>query len=193
VITLTRFAPPARRTIVRAGMLASDYGRDRLSTEFFLLAIAEDEPLSRPVDLGMTAAMIRAEIQARTTARQDRDLLAALGIDLDEVRRRVGDATSTRVDDPSLWQLHRSRVRPLRVTLTGPAAQIVLDESGRKVIEVAQGVSRRGHRNLTDREDLLWGLLADAASESVHILRHGKVDLRRLWTDLQHWHQDRGR
>src|SRR5689334_13267526 len=87
VTTLTRFAPLARRTVVRAGMLASEYGRDRLSTEFFLLALAEDQPLSRPVDLGITAAMIRAEIRARTAARQDRELLAAIGIDLDEVRR----------------------------------------------------------------------------------------------------------
>ena len=170
-------------------MLASDYGRDRLSTEFFLLALAEDQPLRRPVDLGITAAMIRAQIKARTTARPDRELLAALGIDLDEVRRRVLDATSTRLDDPSLWQLHRSRVRPLRITLSGPGAEIALDESGRKVIEVAHWASRRGHRSLIDREDLLWGLLADASSESVHILRQGNVDLRRLWTDLQQWHR----
>jgi hypothetical protein len=189
VTTLTRFAAPARRTVVRAGLLASDYGRDRLSTEFFLLALAEDQPLSRPVDLGITAAMIRAEINARTTARPDRELLAALGIDLDEVRRRVLDTTSTRLDDPSRWQLHRSRLRPLRMTLSGPAAEIALDESGRKVIEVAHWASRRGHRSLIDREDLLWGLLADATSESVHILRQGNVDLRRLWTDLQQWHK----
>jgi len=170
-------------------MLASDYGRDRLSTEFFLLALAEEQPLSRPVELGITAAVIRAEIKARTTARPDRELLATLGIDLDEVRRRVLDTTSSRLDDPSLWQLHRSRVRPLRITLIGPAAEIVLDESGRKVIEVAHWASRRRHRSLIDREDLLWGLLADASSESVRILRRGNVDLRRLWTDLQQWHR----
>lgn len=187
--TFTGFAPPARRTVVRAGMLASDYGRGRLSAEFFLLALAEGQPLCRPVDLGLTAAMIRAEIRARAPARQNRELLAALGVDLDEIRRRVLDATSTRLDDPSLWQLHRSGVRPLRMTLRGPAAEIVLGESGRKVIEVAQWASRRGHRTLIDREDLLWGLLADASSESVHILRRGKVDLCRLWTDLQLWHR----
>lgn len=187
--TLTRFTPPARRTVVRAGMLAADYGRDKLSTEFFLLALAEGQPLTRPVELGITAAAIRAEMAPRTTARQDRELLAALGIDLDEVRRRVLDATSTRLDDPSLWQLHRSRARPLRITLSGPAAEIVLDESGRKVVEVARWASRRGHRSLIDREDLLWGLLADASSESLHILRRGNVDLRRLWTDLQRWHR----
>jgi len=186
---LTRFAPPARRTVIRAGLLASDFGRDMLSTEFLLLALAESQPLSSPVDLGITATEVRAEIEAQAPRPPDRELLATLGIDLDEVHRRVLDATSTRRDDPSLWRLHRSRVRPLRVTLSGPAAEIVLDEGGRKVIEVAQWVSRRGRRTLIDREDLLWGLIADASSEAVQILRRGHVDLGRLWTDLQRWHR----
>jgi hypothetical protein len=173
VTALSRFAPSARRTVVRAGTLAGDYGRNRLSTEFFLLALAEGQPLSKPVDLGITAAVISADIKARGHARQSRELLAALGIDL----------------DPSLWRLHRSRVRPLRVTLSGPAAEIVLDESGRKVIEVAQWASRRGRRTLIDREDLLWGLLADASGESVKILRRGNVDVRRIWADLRRWHR----
>jgi hypothetical protein len=170
-------------------MLASDCGRGALSTEFFLLALAEGQPLSSPLDLGITAAMVRAKIGAQAPPRQDRELLATLGIDLDEVRRRVLDATSTPLDDPSLWRLRRSRVRPLRVTLTGPAAGILLDESGRKAVEVAQWASRRGRRTLIDREDLLWGLLADASSESVRILRRCNVDLGRLWTDLQRWHR----
>lgn len=186
---ITRFAPPARQTLIRAAMLARDHARDKLSTEFVLLALAEDQPLARPVNLGITAAMIRAEIQARIPALPDRDLLATLGIDLDEVRRRVLDATSTRPDDPALWRLHRSRLRPLRVTLSGPATDIVLDGSGRKVIEVAEWAARRGRRTLIDREDLLWGLLADGRSESVRILRRGNVDLRGLWADLQRWHR----
>ena len=78
---------------------------------------------------------------------------------------------------------------PLRVTLSGQAAEIVLDESGRKAIEVAQWASRRGRRALIDREDLLWGLLADASSESVRILHRANVDLRDLWTGLQRWHR----
>lgn len=187
--TLTRFAAPARRTVVRAGMLASESGRDMLSDGFFLLALAEGQPLSNPLDLDISAGMVRAKIGAQPPGRPDRELLATLGIDLDEVRRRVLSATSMRLDDPSLWRLYRSRVRPLRVTLSGPAAEIVFDESGRKVIEVAQWASRRGRRTLIDREDLLWGLLADASNESVRILRRCNVDIGRLWTDLQRWHR----
>jgi Clp amino terminal domain, pathogenicity island component len=187
---LARFTLSARQTVVRAGMLAADAGRDVLSTEFLLLALAEGRPLGSPLnDLGVTAAAVRAEIGARETRRQDRELLAALGIDLDEVHRRVFDATSRRLDDPSLWLLRRSRVRPLRVTLIGPATEIPLDEPGRKVVEVALWAGRRGHRALADREDLLWGLLADASNESVHILHRLDVDLRRLWSDLRRWHQ----
>jgi hypothetical protein len=187
--TITRFAPPARQTLIRAGMLAREHARDKLSSEFVLLALSEGQPLARPVNLGITATVIRAEIQARTPARSDHDLLATLGIDLDEVRRRVIDATSTRPDDPALWRLYRSRLRPLRVTLSGPAAEIVLDGGGRKVIEVAEWAARRGRRTMIDREDLLWGLLADGSSEAVRILRLGSVDLRRLWADLQRWHR----
>jgi hypothetical protein len=186
---LTTFAPPARRTVILAGLLASEGGTSRLSDGYLLLALAESQPLTSPVDLGVTAAMVRAQLKAQTRRRHDRELLATLGIDLDEVRRRVLDATSTRLDDPALWRLRRSRVRPLRVTLTGPAAEITLDEGGRKAIEVARWASRRGHRTQVAREDLLWGVLADASSESVRILRRCQVDIGRLWADLRRWHQ----
>jgi hypothetical protein len=71
VTTLTRFAPPARRTIIRAGMLASDYGRGMLSTEFFLLALAEGQ-LQSSLDLGITAASISAAHRTGRRAREPR-------------------------------------------------------------------------------------------------------------------------
>jgi hypothetical protein len=185
---LTGFAPSARDAVIRAGMTASDCGQRRLSDGFLLLALAE-RPLGCSVDLGVSAAAVRAALEARAPRRHDRELLAAFGIDLDEVRRRMLAATPARLDDPARWRLHRSRVRPLRVTLCGPAAEIDLDESGRKAIEVARWVSRRARRPLIHREDLLWGVLADGSSESVRILRRHGVDLVRLWTDLRRWHR----
>src|SRR5689334_10748435 len=184
---LAAFSPQAREVIIRAGMTAADCGQRRLSEGFLLLALAEGEPLARPVELGVTASRIRAAIEARSPRRRDRELLATLGIDLDEVRRRAVVATG--VDDPARWRLRRSPVRPLRVTLSGPATEIVLDEGGRKVIEVARWASRRGHRALAEREDLLWGLLADGRSESVRILRRSGADLSRLGADLRRWHR----
>ena len=141
---LATFAPPARQTVIRAGLLAREGGATRLGDGYLLLALAESQPLTSPVDLGVTAAMVRAQLGAQTPRRHDGDLLATLGIDLDEVRRRALDATSARLDDPARWRLRRSRVRLLRVTLTGPAAEITLNEGGRKAIEVARWASRRG-------------------------------------------------
>ena len=102
------------------------------------------------------------------------------------VSRRAGrvlDATSAHRDDPSLWRLRRSRVRPLRVTLTGPAAEIVLDQSGRKAIEVAQWASRRGCRTLTDRGEASRSgasasLEQDAAGLAAAALNSGLVQYR---------------
>jgi hypothetical protein len=176
---LAAFSPQARKAIIRAGMTAADCGQRRLSDGFLLLALAEGEPLARPVELGVTASRIRTAIEARSPRRRDRELLATLGIDLDEVRRRA--VVATRLDDPGRWRLRRSPVRPLRVTLSGPATEIVLNEGGRKAIEVARWASRRGHRAL--------GLLADGSSESVRILRRGGADIGRLGADLRRWHR----
>lgn len=171
---LATFTPQARRTIVRAGILAG--GAGTLGDALLLMALAEQR------DLGRTAAEIGTEIGVLERERRDRAALATLGIDPDEVRRRALEATSLRLDDPALWRLHRSRVRPLRITLTGPATEIVLNAGGRKAIEVARWASRRGHRALIGRDDLLCGLLADGSSESVRVL--GRHNVNRLWAEL---------
>jgi hypothetical protein len=192
---LGRFTPSARRTVVRSGLLAMDEGRHVLGTDWLLLGLTEVGALDPALEsFNVTPQAVRAAIDERSAdaARQpDRELLAALGIDLDEVRRRVSRTTSTRVDDPELWLLRRSRVRPLRLVLSGPPGSLVLDGPSRKVMEVATWARRRDHdlRPLVSDEDLLWGLLADGANESVRILHGLGVDLRRLWSDLRRTYQ----
>ena len=61
------------------------------------------------------------------------------------------------------------------------------DEGSRKVIEVATWSARRGHRALAERENLLWGLLADFSSPAVRMLLGLGVSLSSLWADLQRW------
>src|SRR5262249_34589748 len=111
---LTWFDPSAREAVIRAGLLAGEDGRARLGDERRLLALAEGPPLTGPAELGVSAAEIRAHLQAGSAGSLpgDRELLATLGIDLDEVRRRTAGATGLRRDDPALWQLRRSRARP---------------------------------------------------------------------------------
>jgi hypothetical protein len=124
---LGRFSPPARRTIVRAGLLASGTGRETLGTDCLLWALAEESFLD------VTPEAVRDEIGGP----QEGELLATLGIDLAEVRRRAFGSTGLHANDPDLWRLQRSRALPLRVTLVGPGVRIRLDEGGRKVVEVA--------------------------------------------------------
>jgi Clp amino terminal domain, pathogenicity island component len=184
------FTPSARQAVVRSGLTAADAGRDVLGTDFLLLGLIEVDGFDPPLErLSVTAAGVRAEIERRhgTAPPRDRELLATLGIDLDEVRRRTAAATSTSPDDPRLWRLSRSRVRPLRVELAGPARLLQLDGRGRKAIEVALYYARRRHAPVTC-EDLLVGLLADGSNESVRILCRLRVDLRQLWSDLRRWH-----
>lgn len=174
---LDRFAPDARRTVVRAGRLAVEAERAYLSDAFLLAALADSRPVgAAPDDVG-------AAVGARPG--RDRALLATLGIDLDEVRRRVSGATAVRPDDPALWTLRRAPLRPLRVTLAGPGTAIVLDESARKAVEVAFWAARRARRARAGLDDLLWGLLADGAGGAVGVLRDLGVDRGALWADLR--------
>ncbi|HEX6347029.1 Clp protease N-terminal domain-containing protein [Umezawaea sp.] len=159
-----RFDPTARRVVVRAGRLAGEYGRRTLDTDFLLLALAE----AHAVD-DVTADAVRARIGGQT----DRELLATLGIDLDALRPRVDD-------DPGAWSLRRSRLRPLRVTLTGPTTAFELTAQARKAVEVAAHHARRGGTPIKPPH-LVLGLLADGRSRSGQILHRLGADVRTLW------------
>ncbi|MFB9677358.1 hypothetical protein [Streptosporangium vulgare] len=177
-----RFTPEARRTTVRAGLLSLDHGRTALDEDMFLLALAESWPVA---DLAVTPEAVGAEIRNREAAKGragDRALLAAIGIDLDEIRRRL----PARRDDPLAWRLTRSRLRPLNVTLSGPAGDLPLTARARKVVEVA--VSTGDHFGVTG-QDLLKGLLADGSNASVSILRRLGVDLRGLAASIGFLHR----
>ncbi|GAA4201551.1 hypothetical protein GCM10022252_56450 [Streptosporangium oxazolinicum] len=170
----TRFTPEARRTTVRAGLLALDHGRATLDEDMFLLALAESWPVA---DFAVTPEAVGTEIgnrEAATGRAGDRELLASIGVDLDEVRRRL----PTRREDPLAWRLTRSRLRPLNVTLSGPAGDLLLTARARKVVEVALHTSGTGSK--VTGEGLLKGLLADGSNASVAILRGLGVDIRGL-------------
>ncbi|MEV0619062.1 Clp protease N-terminal domain-containing protein [Nonomuraea sp. NPDC050404] len=161
-----RFTREARRAVVKAGIHALDAGRPALDAGLLLLGVAEVRPFTLPA---FTASA--ADVRERVGADDRRALLATLGIDLDEVRRR----TRIGVDDPASWTLRRSRLRPLRVVLYGPVGEIPLAMHARKVIEVA-----RWKPGPVTGERLLWGLLADGGNGVGRILRDTGVNLREL-------------
>lgn len=157
------FTEPARRAMIRAGILALDAGRPALTTDLLLLALAE----TRPFTLGAFTATPES-VRAHVDTGDAHALLATLGIDLAEVHRRTRPGT----DDPARWRLTRSRLRPLRVTLYGPLGAIPLAMHARKVVEVA-----RWRPGPVTGESLLWGLLADGSNGAARILRATGVDL----------------
>ncbi|GII62609.1 hypothetical protein Skr01_26940 [Sphaerisporangium krabiense] len=193
---LDTYTAAARRAMARAGILAADAGRHTLDDVHILLALTETRPFDRPpTAFTLTPNATRAAMDGADGAdggdardrdplgdrdARDRDLLAALGVDLDEVRRRLRGLVA--LDDPALWRLHRARLRPLRVTLSGPPGDLVLTGRARKVIEVAAG--RWREPGPVRGEDLLWGVLCDHTNPALRVLRAGGVDVRRLAAEL---------
>ncbi|GII83485.1 hypothetical protein Ssi03_14750 [Sphaerisporangium siamense] len=177
---LDTYTTAARRAMARAGVLAAGAGHRTVDDVHLLLALTETRPFERPptaFTLTPKAARAVMEITDDQDAR-DRVLLATLGIDLDEVRRRLrGPAPS---GDPALWRLHRARLRPLRVTLSGPPGDLVLTGKARKVIEVAAWRAPGPVRG----EDLLWGVLCDHTNPALRVLRAGGVDICGLAAEL---------
>lgn len=163
----TRFTGPARQVMIKAGTLALDAGHPTLTTDLLLLALAEIRPFELTA-FTSTPDAVRAHADLGDDAHA---LLATLGIDLDEVRRRTRRGT----DDPARWRLTRTRLNPLRVVLHGPLGTIPLAAHVRKVVEVA--CWRPGP---VTGERLLHGLLADHANGAARILRATGVDLPAL-------------
>lgn len=162
----TRFTEPAQRAFIRAGALAIQSGRTTLEADLLLLALAEVRPFALE-SFTATADAVRDHVDTGAT----RTALAAIGIDVDEVRRR----TLLGTDDPALWRLTRSRLRPLRVTLYGPIGAIALAMHARKVVEVAMWKP-----GAVTGERLLWGLLADCSNGAARILHATGVHLPTL-------------
>ncbi|MER6948847.1 Clp protease N-terminal domain-containing protein [Nonomuraea sp. NPDC000554] len=158
-----RFTEAARRAVIKAGTHALDAGRPALPAELLLLGLAEVRPFALD-----TFTATPEDVREHVDTGDARTLLATLGIDLDAVHRRTRAGT----DDPALWRLGRSRIRPLRVTLYGPLGAIPLAAHARKAVEVA--MSRPGP---VTGERLLWGLLADGSNGTGRILRATGVDL----------------
>jgi ATP-dependent Clp protease ATP-binding subunit ClpA len=86
-----RFTHEARAIVTRAQAEASALGHDNIGTEHLLLALAAEWG-DAPRMLGVDREALRREVVAmgrEDPGRLDADALATIGIDLDEVRRRV--------------------------------------------------------------------------------------------------------
>jgi ATP-dependent Clp protease ATP-binding subunit ClpA len=167
-----RFSAPARATVVAAQAEATAMGSDAIGCEHLLVAAvaAPDSAAARAAhEAGARADTLRAAVAdlTRSGPALDADALAAIGIDLDEVRRRV-----ERSFGPGALERRRPR-RAGHVPLS-PAAKHAFERALRTAIA-------RGDRQI-GAEHLLLGVLdaMEPAGPAARALQRVGVDPARL-------------
>ena len=150
-----RFAESARQAVSLAQEEAATLSSDHIGTEHLLIALAAEPsgPAGRALRrLGLDAPRLRED--ARRPGTLDPEALALLGIDLDEVRRRVEAAFGPGALD-----------RPRR------SGHIPFTPTSKKTLELAlhQALSR-GDKSI-GTQHILLGLLQAADEPSVALLR----------------------
>jgi ATP-dependent Clp protease ATP-binding subunit ClpA len=167
-----RFTESARASVVRAQQEAGELRHDWIGTEHLLLGLlgAQEGPTAAfLLARGLTLEGARAEVERRV-GRGDADLdpaaLATLGIDLEEVRRRV-EATF----GPGALARRRGRCRGGpggAATPFSARAKRALELSVREAVDLGAGV-------LGD-EHLLLGLLREGEGVAAEVLGAHGVD-----------------
>ena len=112
-----RFDQPANRVIKAAFSEAATLGDDAVGTEHLLVALATTDTVTATllIDAGAGAADIRRVLAARgwrPTRRRDQEaLLATIGIDLAEIRRRAEETFGAEAVTKAAWRVRRPRPR----------------------------------------------------------------------------------
>jgi ATP-dependent Clp protease ATP-binding subunit ClpA len=187
------FTPAARQVVVRAQGEARSLGHPWLGTEHLLLGVLA-EPQARGVsvltDLGVTVdagrAALRQLVGRGGLSESDAEALRTLGIDLDEVRRRVEPSFGPGALDYPWLSLNAPRQPPRRrrpwrrrrceqADVTGdlpfmPRAKRALERAQREAL--AAGDQHIGVAHV------LLGLLDAKSNTAVELLRHLDMDPR---------------
>jgi ATP-dependent Clp protease ATP-binding subunit ClpA len=175
------FTPEARAVVVDAQAQARRLRHGRIGTEHLLLAAtATDGRVARILAAhGITADTVEADIADLAGApphERDRDALAALGIDLDDVRRtvdaRFGSGALARAASPEprrRWFRRRrhDRHRP-------PTGHIPFDAGAKKALELSlREALRLGHRSIGTEHVALGLLRGGDGLASAALVRRG--------------------
>jgi ATP-dependent Clp protease ATP-binding subunit ClpA len=176
-----RFTPAARQVVVRGQDEARRFGHPWLGTEHLLLGVLADPGapgVSVLTDLGVTVDTGRVAlgqlVGAGGLCESDAEALRTLGIDLDEVRRRVEASFGPGALDevPRRWP--RRRWRRGRCGRCEPAAvtgYLPFMPRAKRALERAAGEAAAlgdGHIGV---EHLLLGLLDPRGNMAVELLR----------------------
>ena len=175
-----RFTEKARTVVVLAQQDARERGDTTIDTGNLLrgfLAVPDTLGLMVLEGFSVTRTDLEADLDARVVApadgSADATALAALGIDLDEVRRRVEEAFGP-------GALDRARA-PKRRFLGG---HIPFAKEAKKVLELALREALMLEHNYIGTEHVLLGLLhAEGAAHDVLAARGVRLDVARVIVD----------
>lgn len=149
---LERFTHGARSAVAEAQSEAAALGAGHIGTEHLLLGVAATP--SGAADVLAAHGATRDKLRSATRPRLDRDALATLGIDLDQVRRSVEATFGAGALDGAR---HDGGFIPFT-----PAAKKALELALREAVA-------RGDRSIGS-EHVLLGLLRDENAEAVAVL-----------------------
>jgi len=174
-----RFTEPARRVVVLAQEEARARGDDRIGSEHLLLGVCRATDTHGAALLAAHGVTLReVEDDLRTSGVSDRDALASVGIDLDEVRDRVEEAFG-----PGALESTRAAGRGRR-RLWG---HIPFDRGAKKVLELAlREAIRRGDRTI-GTEHVLLGMLHRDTGRAATVLHARGVTLAGMRAALDGW------
>ena len=171
-----RFTASARGTVVRAQEEAADAGDHHVGTEHVVVALAQDDGVAEH-RAGVTAESLRRWLRQvpaddESSGRLDADALQSIGIDLDNVRRRVEETFGAgALDDLPDRSGGRRWGRNKHIPFTARAKKS-LELGLRQAIRL--GDTRIGS------EHLLLGVLDEGSGLGVRMLRDEGVDLAQL-------------
>ena len=146
-----RFSKSAREVVVRAQADAATLGRERIDADVLLLGVAGGESRAARV-LAEHGATHRALRTRAASGGLDGKALAAIGIDLDEIRRRAEASFGP-------GALERGRRRAAATCRSRPGAKKALELSLREAIAA-------GEREIAP-EHVLLGVLREGGAETL--------------------------
>jgi ATP-dependent Clp protease ATP-binding subunit ClpA len=190
-----RFTPAARALVVGAQEQARGLDHGYIGTEHLLLAmLASDDSVSALLrERGVTHESARATIvqylggPAERLSPNDAEALRAIGIDLDEVRRRLEEnfgpnPLAVPPEEPvrRRFGLRRRHRQPARTGGPSPKGHIPFTPRAKKVLELSLREALRLQQREIGTECVLLGLIREGEGLAALVLVRSKVDLAQL-------------
>lgn len=157
-----RFTKPARETVVQAQAAARRLGDDRIGVEHLLLGLLTEEGVaaSTLTGHGVTTEAVERELASRRAPGRlgpaEAEALSAIGIDLDEIRRRVEESFGAGALDRGTGRRH---------------GHIPFTKQAKKALELGLREAIALRDNEIRTEHLLLGLTRAADEPAAGVLR----------------------